>query len=309
MITCDHMDVNQNINKLKIVVIVGPTASGKTSLAIDIAKEFSGEVISSDSRQVYKRLDIGTEKVTQEEMAGIPHHLLDVCDPKDVYTAADFKRDAEAAINEIDHLGNLPIVAGGTFFYVDMLLGRITTPEVPPNPDLRDELEQLTVEDLYARLQKLDPKRAETIDPNNHRRIMRSIEIAEALGYVPETEDKGCPYDVLMIGIETNKEALRARLRARAQEALTKGLIEETKELLESRITRERLSEIGLEYRTIMEYMDGDLNDEQLIQKLEEKNWQYAKRQLTWLKRDNSIEWFDPADRSTIYQRVREFLS
>ena len=295
------------MEKPKIIVIVGPTASGKTGLSIAIAKEFDGEVISSDSRQVYKGLDIGTEKVTSEEMAGVPHHLLDVVEPSVVYTATDFKQDAIKATEDILARGKLPIVAGGTFFYVDTFLRRISTPEVPPNPELRAELEKFTTEELYERLKTLDPKRAAAIDPHNHRRLMRSIEVAEALGSVPPPEESECPYDVLMIGIETDKEELRARIRARAQEALTKGLVEETKELLENGVTRERLSEIGLEYRIIMEYMDGSLTDEELIQKLEEKNWQYAKRQLTWLKRDESIEWIDKDDIETVFVRVREF--
>ena len=295
-------------SKHKIVVIVGPTASGKTGLSIEIAKEFGGEVISADSRQVYKDLDIGTEKVTIEEMQGVPHHLLDVTRPETVYSADDFKRDASAAIEAITKRNNLPIIAGGTFFYIDILLGRITTPKVPPNPALRAELEQLTPTELLTRLTELDPNRAATVEQQNPRRLMRSIEIAEALGHVPKLDASKCPYDVLMIGIQTDREALRARLRTRAEAALTKGLIEETKQLLEAGVSRERLSEIGLEYRIIMEYIDGDLTDEALIQKLEEKNWQYAKRQLTWLKRDTSLSWFNREDIEAIQSQVREFL-
>lgn len=296
------------MEKPKIIIIVGPTASGKTALSIAMAKEFDGEVISADSRQVYTGLDIGTEKVTPEEMAGIPHHLLDVVGPETIYSAADFARDAQKATEGIHSRDHLPIVAGGTFFYVDMYLGRITTPEVPPNPALREELEQLSTSELLKRLQALDPERAANIDPDNHRRLMRSIEIAEALGHVPAQESAECPYETLLIGIETDREVLRARIRARAEEALTKGLIEETKQLLEAGVTRERLSEIGLEYRIIMEYIDGELTGAELIQKLEEKNWQYAKRQLTWLKRDDTIEWLKPEDREAIFARVREFL-
>lgn len=298
----------KGMQKPKIVVIVGPTASGKTGLSIAIAKEFNGEVISSDSRQVYKGLDIGTEKVTTGEMEGVAHHLLDVVEPSIVYTATDYKRDATKVTEDIFVRGHLPIIAGGTFFYVDTFLGRISTPEVPPNPELREELEKLTASELYKRLETLDPKRAANIDPHNHRRLMRSIEVADALGTVPPQEESECPYDLLMIGIETDRKELRARIRARAQEALTKGLVEETQALLNDEVSRERLSEIGLEYRIIMEYMDGDLTDEELIQKLEEKNWQYAKRQLTWLRRDESIEWFEREDIESIFSRVREFL-
>ena len=303
MIPCQTMKQN----KPKVVIIVGPTASGKTGLAIKLAQEFPSEVISADSRQVYRRLDIGTEKVTEEEMVGVPHHLLDVVDVDTIYTAVDYAKDAATAISDISSRNSLPIVAGGTFFYIDTLLGRISTPEVPPNLTLRAQLELLSTEELAAQLEQLDPARAANIDTNNHRRLTRAIEIATALGSVPKSQPVDCPYDVLMIGIETDRDVLRTRIRNRAQEALTKGLVEETKNLLASGVSKERLSEIGLEYRLIMEYLDGDLNDEQLIQKLEEKNWQYAKRQLTWLKRDKSIQWFDRDDEG-VEEVVREFV-
>lgn len=294
--------------KPKIIVIVGPTASGKTGLSIKIAKEFDGEVISADSRQVYKGLDIGTEKVTEKETENIPHHLLDVATPETVYSAADFKIDAITAIREVIGRNHLPIIAGGTFFYIDMLLGRISSPEVAPNPALRAELEHMKTDELFAKLQKLDPNRAATVDSKNYRRLIRAIEIATEIGHVPKLDAVDCPYEVLMIGIEVDRIELRDRLRARAEEALTKGLIEETKQLLDSGVTRDRLSEIGHEYKIVLEYLDGNLTDEQLIQKLEEKNWQYAKRQLMWLKRDDSIEWFTRESTEAIFARVQEFL-
>lgn len=295
--------------KPKVLVIVGPTASGKTSLSIALAKRFQGEVISADSRQVYRRLDIGTEKITERDMQDIPHHLIDVADVDAVYTAVDFAKAGQEAIQAITTRHHLPIVAGGTFFYVDALLGRTVVPEAPPNPELRAELEALSLEALQSRLLALDPRRAATVEQSNPRRLMRSIEIAEALGYVPELEQRESPYDVLTLGIEVDRAVLRARLRSRAQSALERGLIEETKTLLDSGVSRERLSEIGLEYRIIMEYIDGVLTDEQLIQKLEEKNWQYAKRQRTWLKRDESIVWIDPTNADHITSIVEKWLT
>ncbi len=305
MITCPEYMIS---SKPKIVVVVGPTASGKTALAINIAKKFSGEVISSDSRQVYTGLDIGTEKVTPEEMSNIPHHLIDIVEPKIIYTAFDFKKDAEKAIQDIQQRGKLPIIAGGTFFYLDILLGRIKTPKVPPNPELRVELEKLDTASLYKRLEALDPRRASTIDSQNHRRLIRAIEIANSLGEVPKLKSIDCPYEVLMIGINTDKQELRTRLRKRAEEALTKGLVEETEQLLKTGVSRERLSEIGLEYRVVLDYLDNKLSPEELIQKLEEKNWQYAKKQLLWLKNDESIEWFNPEQAEDILNRVAEWL-
>ncbi|MFT7507364.1 MAG: tRNA dimethylallyltransferase [Acidimicrobiales bacterium] len=299
-----------NGTKPKVVVIVGPTASGKTALALTLAKKFSGEVISADSRQIYRRLDIGTEKITPEEMDSIPHHLIDVCDVETVYNASDFKDAGTQAITEICSHGNLPIIAGGTFFYIDTLLGKIVAPEVPPNPELRAHLEELSTEMLFAQLERTDPERSFTIDRDNKRRLIRALEIGQALGSVPKQHIllEDLPYDVLTIGIQTNKVELRARIRARAEQALTRGLIEETQELLDSGVTHERLSEIGHEYRIVLAYLAGSLDDQALIQKLEEKNWQYAKTQSTWLKRDDSIQWFEHDDIENITKAVATFI-
>lgn len=295
--------------KPKIIVIVGPTASGKTGLSLLLAKQFQGEVISADSRQVYKRLNIGTEKIDEGEMQGIPHHLLDVCDIDTIYTAMDFKKDAELALTGILARGNLPIIAGGTFFYIDTLLGKMSTAPVAPNPTLRKHLEAQDTEMLFSELERLDLERAQTIDKHNRRRLIRALEIISVLKKVPvQQSPKASLYDVFTIGILVDKDELRARLRARAQSALKKGLIEETKKLLDSGVSKERLSEIGHEYKVIMEYLDGNLTSEQLIQKLEEKNWQYAKRQLLWLKNDTSIVWIEKGNIEYVKELIDTFL-
>ncbi len=170
-----------NDEKPKILVIVGATASGKTALSIDLAKQYTGEIISADSRQIYKTLNIGTGKVTTKEMDGIPHHLIDVVYPTETYNADDFKKDAKKAIVDIISRGHLPIIAGGTFFYVDTLLGRITTPNVPPNPQLRRTLEAMSAEELYNELRERDQRRALEMDPQNKRRLVRALEIISAL--------------------------------------------------------------------------------------------------------------------------------
>ncbi len=299
----------QTSKKQKLIVIVGPTGSGKTSLSLLLAKQFNGEVISADSRQVYKKLDVGTEKITPEEMLGIPHHLIDVCDIDTIYTAFDFKRDTENAISLITKNGHTPIIAGGTFFYIDTLLGTMSSAPVPPNRALREELEKKTTEELFAQLQKQDPTRASNIDSQNRRRLIRALEIVAEITTVPQTmTEANCPYDVLKIGISVDKEVLRARLRARAQGALERGLIEETQSLLSSGITKERLGEIGHEYRIVMEYLNGDFEKNSMLQKFEEKNWQYAKRQLMWLKRDQTIQWFAREEENAITEAVDTFL-
>ena len=295
--------------KPKLIVIVGPTGSGKTSLSLLLAKQFEGEVISADSRQVYKKLDVGTEKITEAEMSGIPHHLIDVCDINTIYTAFDFKRDAEKAISLIIQNGHVPIIAGGTFFYIDTLLGTMNSAPVPPNRVLREELEKKSTEELFAQLQQQDQTRASNIDHHNRRRLIRALEIIEELNVVPQaTIEVECPYDVLKIGITIDKEVLRTRLHARAQGALERGLIEETKKLLAEGISKERLSEIGHEYRIVMEYLYGTFDENVMLKKFEEKNWQYAKRQLMWLKRDENIQWFKREEEKAILEVVSTFL-
>lgn len=315
------------MEKPKVIVIVGPTASGKTALSLLLAKQFSGEIINADSRQVYKKLDVGTEKITKEEMGGIPHHLLSIVDINTVYTAMDFKKDAEIAIAEITTRRNLPIIAGGTFFYIDTLLGKMGTSPVEPNWKLRAELEKHSSETLFKLLQVKDPRRSNTIEKDNKRRLIRALEIVHELQSVPEQNSKEeSPYDVLTIGISVDKEVLKERLRTRAQDALIRGLIEETQSLLATRVSRDRLSEIGLQYKVVMEYLDSHSNTEnrkaevrgqtpyspmtnaELIQKLGEKNWQYAKRQLLWLKRNEDIVWFKREETDAISTLVSEFL-
>ncbi len=295
--------------KLNIVVIVGPTGSGKTALSLMIAGKYNGEVISADSRQVYRGLDIGTEKITEEEKLGIPHHLISIIPLEQVYTAVDFKHDAERAIAEMASRGKLPVIAGGTFFYIDTLLGRVSTPPVAIDASMRAILEEWSTEELFAELLKRDPRRALTIDKNNPRRLIRALEITETMGTVPETILKECPYNVLMLGIKTKPTELRERLQARAERAIDRGLIEETKQLLAQGASAERLREIGLEYRLVLDYLDGTMTKQELIQKCTEKNWQYAKRQRMWLKRDTSIVWVNINDTESILKIVQNFLN
>lgn len=292
------------MNKPKVIAIVGPTASGKTSLSIEIAQRYGGEVISADSRQVYRGLDIGSGKVTPEEMRGIPHHLLDVVSPMTVYTAADFKRDADEVISEIIERGNVPILAGGTFFYLELLRGTMQAAPVEPNPELRAELEQLSDSELLSQLQTKDPNRAETIDGENRRRLIRSLEIIATLGSVPEIVTTESPYDWLIIGVDITKEQLHRNIHTRLHERMTAGMIDEVKNLLTNGVSHERLEQFGLEYRYISRYLRGELSEEQMMEILETKIKQFAKRQLTWLKRDQTIEWYSPDDREAIFNRI-----
>lgn len=295
------------MNKPKVIAIVGPTASGKTSLAIAVAETFAGEVVSCDSRQVYKGLDIGSGKVTKEEMRDIPHHLLDVANVTEAYTANDFKRDAAIAVNDIISRDRVPIIAGGTFFYLDQLRYP-SLPAVPPNQELRAELETLDTAELFSNLVAKDPRRAADIDKHNRRRLIRALEICAAVGSVPELTPQDSPYDWLLIGIAIPQAALDERIRVRLIERIDAGMIEEVKRLLET-VPAERLKELGLEYRYITEYIKGNLTKEALVNTLETKIRQFSRRQMTWLKRDTAIEWFSLEQKDEIFDRVKEFIS
>lgn len=290
--------------KTKILAIVGPTASGKTSLSIKLAKHFAGEVISADSRQVYKGLDLGTGKVTTEEMNGIPHHLLDIVEPSQVYTASHFVKDADEAVLDIKKRQKLPIIAGGTFFYLDMLLGTSTAPAVPPNTELRSELENQDTNELTAKLEILDPIRAKTIVQDNKRRLIRAIEIATALGHVPSVQPEA-RYDCFKIGIKIDRDRLVENIHTRLLARLEAGMVEEVEKLLKQGITYERLDDLGLEYRYLAKYLKGDLTYEQLVTELETKIRQFAKRQMTWLKRDTAIHWFDPQNKAEYAEVIK----
>ncbi len=297
------------MDKQPLIIIIGPTASGKTSLSIKLAQAFVGEVISADSRQVYRGLDLGSGKVTKDEMQGIPHHLLDIADPMTVYNASDFVRDAKVAIADITTRQHLPVIAGGTFFYIDSLLGRLSLPAVPPNDTLRAELESLPLEELYARLAAIDPARAATVDQANPRRLARSIEIATALGYVPPTKTADSPYRPLTLGITIDKEALHHNIHVRLHERLETGMVAEVEGLIAAGVSHERLESLGLEYRYVSRFLRGLIDYDTMVAELETKIRQFAKRQYTWLKRDTSIIWIDPKDTEGINRLVTDLLS
>jgi tRNA dimethylallyltransferase len=298
------------MSKPKVIAIVGPTASGKTSLSIDLATRFGGEVISADSRQVYRGMDLGTGKVTTDEMSGIPHHLIDIADPKtDTYTGADFVHDATVAIADITNRGRLPIIAGGTFFYLDLLRGLRTSAPVPPNETLRTELETKSTEKLSALLQSKDPRRATTIDHDNRRRLIRALEIIDGLGSVPETTITESPYDMLILGIDVPVDTLSERIHRRIIERIDQGMIEEIALLHSNGVSWERMASFGLEYRSIASHLQRRLTREQMIEELAAKTRQFAKRQRLWLKHDPSIVWLPfPVDTAKASSLVSEFL-
>jgi tRNA dimethylallyltransferase len=295
-------------NKPKIIAIVGPTAAGKTSLSITIAKHVHGEVISADSRQVYEGMDIGTSKVTEAEMDGVSHHLLDIAKPMEVYTAADFTRDANRAITDITSRDKTPIIAGGTFFYLDLLRGKMQAAPVEPDQELRTKLEKYSNEELLQLLETKDARRAADVDPHNRRRLIRSLEIIETLGSVPPVVPVASDYEWLIFGVTQEKEELRERFRQRAALWLTDGFQNEVERLLEEGVTRARFQEMGFEYTLMLQLIDKELTEAEFIDRFEEKNWQYAKRQLSWLRKDDTVIWVDPSDTNSILESVDNFL-
>lgn len=297
-------------NKIKCLAILGPTASGKTGLAIDLARKYNGEVISIDSRQVYRKLNIGTSKVTKEEADGIPHHLIDVIDIGKVYTAERFKTDAENTIWAIDSRHHTPILAGGTFFYFDVLRGRISMAPVSPIPQLREKLETLSTDELGSLVESRDPTFYQKIDRQNRRRLIRAVEIFDTLGYIPNEESNDGQFEFFTIGLYRPKEELRDRYKLRAEEWLENGFQTEVEELLQAGASRSRLQEIGFEYRLMLSYIDGQItSQEEFIEKFVQKNWQYAKRQYTWLRRDETVHWHHPNDIKEIYADTDHFLA
>jgi tRNA dimethylallyltransferase len=280
-----------------VIVILGPTATGKSALAVDIAKHVDGEVISADSRQVYTGLDIATGKITTREMLGVPHHLLDVVNPKTSRTG-DFSVDewrklAEQKIIEILARGHVPIICGGTGFYIQSIVDNIVLPEVPPNPALRKRLDGKNLMDLVSMLKKLDPTRLKNIDAKNPVRLIRAIEIATALGSIPKLKKHKSKYNFIEIGLTTNLPELQKRIRARVTSRMKRGMIAEAEKLHKAGLSYKRMRELGLEYRYLADYLEGKLTKQQLTEHIYKSNVDYAKRQMTWFKRDKKIIWFD----------------
>lgn len=291
----------------KVLVIVGPTASGKSDLGVRLAQRFKGEVISADSRQVYKGLNVGTGKITRQEMRGVKHHLLDVASPKQHFTVADYQKIAENNLRYIVSYGKLPIVVGGTGFYIDALACKETFPDVPPNKKLRTKLAQYSNDTLFKLIRKKDPRRAKTLDPNNKVRLIRALEIIEALGKVPKiTSNKQLTtYNFIYIGL------IPANLDKRIRERLLKRLpamIREGIRLHRQGLSYKRMHELGLEYRYLAFYLQGKLNKQEMAEKLYFAIRQFAKRQMTWFKRNKKIEWFKPEDYKKIEKYARAML-
>ncbi len=307
------MNIEASNKKIRLIIIVGPTAVGKSALAVRVARAVNGEVISADSRQVYKGLNIGSGKITRAEMKGVPHHLLDIVSPKarSVFTVADFQKAGQKAIAEIAVRGKVPIICGGTGFYIQALVDSVIFPDVPPNKKLRAKLEKKSVTELARLLKKLDPRRYREIDKKNPRRLIRAIEIATALGKVPtfkKSSQISGEYNPLFIGLTVENDILRARIKKRLDSRFKQGMIAEVRKLHADGVSWRRLEIFGLEYRQIARFLQKKISRQEMTKRLEIEIGQYAKRQMLWFKRDKRVKWFGPKEWTEVRAHTLEFI-
>lgn len=302
---------NKNEKKPKILVVLGPTATGKSDVAVKIAKDFNGEIISADSRQVYKGMDLGSGKITKNEMMGVSHYLLDVVKPQTYFSVAKYKDLADKAVEKIIKKGKTPIICGGTGFYIDSIVKNILLPEVPPNQKLRKELAKKSTEQLFDILKKLDPKRTETIDKNNPARLVRAIEIAKVLGSVPEIKELPSKYYFIFIGLDLPDKTLKERISIRLIKRIEAGMIKEIENLHKNGVSWKRLESFGLEYRQTALFLQKKINQEQMIENLNREIWNFVKRQRTWFKTNKKINWINPLKNKEIEKinkQIRQFI-
>ena len=288
--------------KPKIIVIAGPTASGKTSLAIELAKEINGEIISSDSMQIYKDMDIGTAKVTEEEMQGIKHYLIDFVSPEERYSVSDFKNDAEKAIEEILAKGKVPIVAGGTGLYIDSLIYSINYPDMKFNEEYRNELMEIAetpegLSNLYKEAKKIDPEAIKKISSNDKKRIIRILEIYKQTGKNKTEQEKQSrleevKYDYKVFALNMDRQVLYEKINKRVDQMIENGLIDEVK-YIKQKYNKYPTAMQALGYKEVVEYLNNDITYEEMIEKIKQETRRYAKRQLTWFRKNKETKWLN----------------
>lgn len=317
----------QNATHAKIIVILGPTSSGKSDVAIRLARKFNGEIISADSRQIYRGLDIGTGKITRAERKLAKHYLIDHVSYKTNYNAAKFKKDAERIMKDIIASGKLPIICGGTGFWIKAIVDNVNYPAVMPDWKLRKKLNNYPAEKLFAMLKKFDPQRARNIDIKNKVRLIRAIEIckkikkvpplachcehSEAISRLPRSLRSLAmtnSYDFLQIGIALPKEKLHKNIEKRLKKRFAQGMIEEVKKLhKKDKLSWKKIESFGLGYFWIPKYLKGEIaTKDELFEKIFQAEKDYAKRQITWWKKDETIEWLE--NYQTIKNSVKSFL-
>jgi tRNA dimethylallyltransferase len=301
-------------SSLRVVVVLGTTATGKTALAIRIAQQFGGEVVSADSRYFYRGMSIGTAKPDATERDGIPHHLIDIRDPREPYSLATFLDDAYAAIEDVAARGALPVVAGGTPQYLRALLEGWQVPHVPPNEALREELDRSEVSDLFARVMAVDPLSAERIGPHNKRRLIRALEVQQATGQQMSVVASAAPppYRFHIIGLRVEREALYARIDARVHAMVAAGWLDEVRALHAAGVTPDLPSMSAHGYRELLEVISGQTTLDDAVQRTCFMIHKYVRHQETWFRRFPAVQWFDssaPSATVAALESVRAFLA
>jgi len=304
--------------KNKVVVIVGPTAVGKTNLAIELAKRIEGEIISADSMQVYKYMDIGTAKPTPEEMHGIKHYMIDVLEPNEECNVAKYKEMAEECIKEILSRKKIPMIVGGTGLYINSVVDNVEFSETITDRDYRMKLEARAnsegIEVLYKDLKEIDKEAAEKIHQNDLRRIIRALEVYHSTGKTISYHNKlsrqnPSKYDFVMIGLNMDRADLYKRIDLRVDEMIANGLVDEVKNLIEKGTSFEHTSMQGLGYKEIMEYIERETTLEQAVEIIKTNSRRYAKRQITWFRREQRIQWFDMNENlENIIKKILNYL-
>ena len=300
------------MNKPKVIVICGPTASGKTALSIELAKKINGEIISCDSMQIYKYMNIGTAKPTLEEQKEVKHYLIDFVEPNQRYSVAEYKKDAEKAIAKILEKGKTPIIVGGTGLYIDSLIYGIEYPEIELDEEYRKELEkeieEKGLESLYNKAKEIDNKAMEKISPNDKKRIMRVLEIYKATGKTKteqeiESRAHEVKYEYKVFAIKMDREKLYERINKRVDLMVEKGLIEEVKDILK-RYDKFPTAMQGLGYKEVVEYLQRKITKEEMIDKIKIQTRRYAKRQITWFKKNKQTIWIENNELSKILEAI-----
>jgi len=329
------MALNMSIKKQKILVILGPTSSGKSDIAVKLAKKFDGEVISADSRQIFRGLDLGTGKIERDESReksgfeefrelrsrkgkaglwtahGIPHYMIDIVSPRTDYNVAKYKKQTGKIIEDILKRGKLPILCGGTGFWIKAIVDDVNFPKVKPDWKLRKKLEKYSAEKLFAMLKKLDSARAKTIDAKNKVRLVRAIEICKSIKKVPQLPAASCQlpvakYDFFQTGIKLSREELYKNIEKRVKSRFKQGIVDEVKRLHSEGLSWKKIQSFGLAYFWIPLYLQKKISREELVEKVVQAEKNYAKRQMTWFKRDKGIEWL--GDCKEIERATKIFL-
>lgn len=293
------------MQKPKVIAIAGPTASGKTAISIELAKKINGEIVSCDSMQIYKDMNIGTAKPTVEEMQGIKHYLIDCVSPEERYSVSEYKKQATQAIEEILAKGKVPIIVGGTGLYLDSLVYGIEFQKIEFNEVYRKELEKIAATpeglvELYEKAKEIDPEAIQIISPNDKKRIIRILEIYKATGknktqQNEESIKNGVPYDFTVFALNWDRETLYNRINIRVDLMLEQGLIEEV-QALKNKYNKFPTAMQGLGYKEVVEYLDGILTKEEMIEKIKLQTRRYAKRQLTWFRKNKNTIWLNGED-------------